>query len=230
MSTGVVVFGREPVPGRVKTRLAARLGAAAAAAVYEALLTHALAEATATGWHVTLSLAEAPSPGWRPPAAVAMEVQPPGSLGERMAAAFRRAFAANRDPVVLVGSDLPLLSRSHLADAAEGAGRRGVALGPALDGGYYLVAQRAPGLDLFDAIPWSSPRTFEATLARARSLGVEPALLPLLPDADTTGDLREALTNPGLDTGLRAVIGAALSRAQGRTLRDGSGGAEEETP
>ncbi len=212
MRATVVVFGREPAPGRVKTRLAARLGAHAASEVYAALLAHALSEAAATGWAVTLSLASPPSADWNPGGAAALEVQPEGSLGHRMAVAFARAFAAGFDPVVLVGSDLPLLSRGLLLEAGRLARRRGAALGPALDGGYYLVAQRAPGLDLFRGIPWSSPATLEATLDRARRIGVEPALLPPLPDVDTEADLEDVLGHPCLRPELRHALCEALAR------------------
>lgn len=205
MSAEIVVFGREPAPGRVKTRLARAIGAEAAAAVYAVLLRHTLDEALGTGLPVTLALADAPSAAYRAPRGVQLVAQVPGDLGQRMAAAFADRFAAGAATVVLVGSDVPRLAGHHLHEAVTACSDVPVVLGPSLDGGYWLVAQLAPGLDLFSGVPWSVPGTLEATRAVLRRLGVAWRELELLDDLDTTADLARALDG--------SAIGPELERA-----------------
>ena len=205
MSAEIVVFGREPVPGRVKTRLARAIGAEAAAAVYAVLLRHTLDESLGTGLPVTLALADPPSAAYHAPRGVRLEQQVSGDLGRRMAAAFADRFASGATAVVLVGSDVPRLAGHHLHEGAAACADVSVVLGPALDGGYWLVAQRAPGVDLFTGVPWSAPGTLEATRAGLRRLGVAWRELELLDDLDTTADLARALDG--------SAIGPELERA-----------------
>ena len=215
MSGHVIVFGREPIPGRVKTRLVAGIGPRRAAELYALLLEHTLREAQASGMAVTLALAEEPARGWRPPVDVPVVAQHGDSLGQRMAASFDHAFSAGARVAVLVGSDAPALRGEHLRAAAAACAIVPVALGPSADGGYYLVAQRAPGCDLFSGIPWSSSATLTRTLARLRALGTEFRTVPMLHDVDTAGDLAAVLTDPEVPAPLRAAL-AEIVAAAGR--------------
>jgi rSAM/selenodomain-associated transferase 1 len=193
--SSVVVFGRQPVPGSVKTRLATSIGDAAAAAVYGELLDHTLRTALDSGLDVVLSLSDEPASGWSVPGGVSVEVQPAGDLGNRISDAFARRFAEGHRRVVVVGSDCPWIHTGHLLQAMERLADHRVVLGPARDGGYWLVAQNAPGSDLFTSIPWSSPETLEATRLRIRSLGMEWAELEMLDDLDTEDALRRAVAD-----------------------------------
>jgi uncharacterized protein len=221
VTTRIVVFGRMPEQGRVKTRLAAAVGTAAAARVYRAVLEHTLREAVATGQPATLTLAEPPpaTPAWGPLAGVTVDVQAAGDIGTRMAHAFAVHFAAGADAVVLVGSDIPLLTRVVLLAAASVVARLAVVLGPTLDGGYYLVGQKAPGMDIFTKVPWSSAETMATTRARLAASGVAHGELAALRDLDTREDLDATLADPALDPRLRLEIQAAL-----RDDRRGRGG------
>jgi rSAM/selenodomain-associated transferase 1 len=218
MRREIVVFGRVPVAGRVKTRLAAAVGAEKAAKIYRLLLDHVLTESCAAGPAVTLALAEAAPPGidWRSPPGVAVEIQSDGDLGARMRAAFDRRFAAGADAVILVGSDLPGLSSGGLADAFSGLVRAPVVLGPSDDGGYWLVGQRRPGRDLFSGVPWSSPGVLGATRRRLLELGIAHAELELLRDLDTIDDLRALSADPMVPEGLRVRLDR-LARGCGET-------------
>jgi len=189
MSRCLVVFGREPLPGRVKTRLAHGIGAERAAAVYAMLLKRTLAEAMATGVPVVFSLGGAPTRGWTPPEGLRVEVQGHGDLGRRMWEAFSRRFAEGTDRVLLIGSDCPGVTRICLLEAFEALSRAPVVLGPARDGGYWAVGQRAPDTDCFSGVPWSSPRTLRATRERLRLLKVPWAETKTLADVDTAADL-----------------------------------------
>ena len=216
MRTDVVVFGRTPEAGRVKTRLAAAIGARAAAQAYGAVLEHTLAEAVASGFPVTLALAERSRPGqaWAPPPGLGVELQAGGDLGARMAAAFAAHFAAGARVVVLVGSDTPRLDAAMIRRAASACDRTPVVLGPAADGGYVLVAQRAPGVGMFAGVPWSSPRTLEATRERLAVLGVGHEELETVRDVDTGDDLDAVLADPAVAGDLRRRLEAIVATAR----------------
>lgn len=192
MTACIVVFGREPVPGKVKTRLAHDIGAERAAAVYRTLLEWTLTEARATGLPVVFSFAQRPGGFWAIPEGLRCEVQGDGDLGQRMAGAFSRRFDEGAGRVVLIGSDCPGANRHRLRDAVEQLGRAPVVLGPAEDGGYWTIGQRAPGCDCFTGVPWSSPDTLEATRQRLRSEDVPWLELDTLADVDDAKSLRHA--------------------------------------
>jgi rSAM/selenodomain-associated transferase 1 len=192
----VVVFGREPAPGRSKTRLAAGVGGTAAARIYTVTLENTLDVAVASGARVILSLASVPSGAWVRDFDAFLELQPPGDLGDRMADAFSRRFAEGEDRVMIVGSDCPYLATQHLRGAAVGLDDSDVVLGPASDGGYWLVAQRAPGVDLFSSIPWSSHNTLQRTQQRLDAIGASWSLLEELADIDTAEDFEAAIDDP----------------------------------
>lgn len=212
MKACVVVFGREPIPGEVKSRLAAGIGANAAAQVYGAILEHTLEVGRDSGARVVLSLAELPSGSWSLDQDVVVEVQRGDDLGERMADAFTRRFAEGERRVVIVGSDCPWLRGTHIAKASAKLGGADVLLGPATDGGYWLVAQRPPGLAIFSDIPWSSPETLGDTRKRIRALGGTWLELEELVDIDTVDDLELVLSDPRTPETLRLRLLDALSR------------------
>ena len=195
----VVVFGRQPQPGRVKTRLARGIGDQPAAAVYGELLEATLRHAAAVGCHVQLSLADPPFGGWVPPLGVPTQAQVEGDLGHRMGDTFTRRFGDGYDRVVIIGSDCPALHSRHIVEAFERLAEVPVVLGPAGDGGYWLIGQRAPGpLDLA-GLPWSSSETLAATRARMRDLGVAWHELVELRAVARPADLQWALTAPEID-------------------------------
>jgi rSAM/selenodomain-associated transferase 1 len=203
VTTRVVVFGREPLPGRVKSRLAATIGGDRAAAVYAVLLDAALQAARAAGFETVLSLAEAPSAAWARSLKVGWELQSGADLGSRMATAFTAHFGGGAGRVVLVGSDCPGLRPHHMTAAAERLAEAPVVLGPSADGGYWMVAQRAPGVDLFAEIPWSVPTTLAATQQRLRKIGVQWSELGTLSDIDTEADLLAALDDDAVPESVR---------------------------
>ena len=113
-----------------------------------------------------------------------------GDLGCRMAAASGEAFADGAERVVIIGSDCPDLATETLARAFALLDDADVVLGPATDGGYYLVGLAAPRDELFDGIPWSTPDTLRVTLEVARARGLRVALLEEKRDIDTADDWR----------------------------------------
>ena len=205
----VVVFGREPLPGAVKTRLAAGVGEEVAALVYRELLGHTLGVARSVGADVVLALAEPPRCGFRPPLEVAVEVQATGDLGRRMACAFERRFSEGYRRVVLIGSDCPRLGTVHLEGALAMLDEAPVALGPAADGGYWLIGLREPVAELFEGIAWSTPGVLAQTRERLHALNLDWRELETLSDLDTGGDLERLLggsTSSEMVWRLRAVV------------------------
>jgi uncharacterized protein len=198
----VLVFVREPVAGRVKTRLSAEIGADAALGVYRRLAEHAVAEALRTGPRVQVRVHFTPDgagdavrrwlgdgPAYLP--------QHPGDLGERMESAFRGAFEAGFGRVVIIGSDLPEMSARLLRRAFDMLADHDVVLGPAEDGGYYLLGLRRMQ-DVFGDMPWSTPRVLDCTLQRLRRAGLYPALLEPLRDVDRAADLPAEFQGRGM--------------------------------
>jgi uncharacterized protein len=191
----LLVFAKEPIPGSVKTRLAATAGAAHAAQIYRELtaltLLHAVA-ARHAGVIDRIELWCAPSAGssyFRGLAATSdatLHAQASGDLGARMANAIADALTRS-GAVLLVGTDCPLLDADRLAHAAALLAHHDAVLGPAEDGGYVLVGARRPLP--FTAIRWSSPHAFGDTAAGFAHAGIHWATLPVLWDVDEPADL-----------------------------------------
>ena len=178
----------------MKTRLAAEIGAEAALRVYRRLAEHAVNEARAAGAHAALRIHFTPADagdavrGWLGGGAEYLP-QADADLGGRMRAAFEAAFAAGHRRVVIIGSDLPGLTADLLREAFRLLESHPAVLGPAWDGGYYLLGLRTMVPEIFHDVAWSTDAVFDATVARLASLGITPALLPVLGDVDVAADL-----------------------------------------
>lgn len=191
----LLVFGRLPEPGYVKTRLHPELTGEGSAVLYEAFLDDAMKLAP-DGVAVELWVPDRPGAkerlAPRYPAA-RVRLQPGGSLGDRLDTAFARAFGEGVGRAVALGSDHPTLPADFVGRAFDALEERPVALGPSLDGGYYAVGLRGAAWprarDLFAGAPWSTPRLFAWTRARAASLGLDCAELPPWYDVDRPADL-----------------------------------------
>jgi rSAM/selenodomain-associated transferase 1 len=192
MPDHLLIFARHPVLGQGKTRLASTIGPAAALEVYNELLacTYAATNgvvATKTLWLAGEASADGtPFTHW---AGYEQHPQPSGDLGHRMHQAFSTAFAAGATAAVVIGTDCPELTSAHLAEAFRQLATHDVVVGPALDGGYYLLGMRKLVPEFFVNKLWSTPCVLAATLADANRLGLSVAHLPPLADVDTAEDL-----------------------------------------
>ena len=192
MPEQLLVFARHPALGQVKTRLAHRVGPQEALRVYRELLAHTRAAADGVDVAKTLWLAGEPLAtgsefdDW---AGFEQRPQPAGDLGQRMHHAFAAAFAAGATAVVIVGTDCPELTPAHLRAAFQLLATHAVVVGPALDGGYYLLGMKLLHPDFFSNKPWSTDAVLAATLADANRLGLSVAQLAVLSDVDTAEDL-----------------------------------------
>ncbi len=186
------VFAKYWQPGQVKTRLAATVGGATAARIYQHGLQLTLRRFSA--------LADRRSVVVWPPghdtewksllgASWALEFQTPGDLGERMRQFFQQAFERGSQRVVLIGSDSPTLPVDHIHQALAALESHDVVLGPSDDGGYYLIGMKQPLIELFENISWSSPQVWQQTLDAARRYHRRLASLPAWYDVDTVDQL-----------------------------------------
>jgi uncharacterized protein len=195
MSTNaLVVFVKHPSPGAVKTRLAAAVGPEAAARLYRRLAERVLEATTPReGEYERLVFFDPPEAlaemrAWLP--GVRLLAQAAGDLGARMADAFARAFLRGAERVVLVGTDAPAVARERVMEALSALDAADVVIGPAEDGGYYLLALREPRPGLFAGVAWSTPTVRAQTLARAAAASLSVRELAPLRDVDTLEDLR----------------------------------------
>lgn len=197
----LLVFAKAPRPGRVKTRLAAHLGPEAATELYRRMA-RGIVDAVRPGpWRTrvlfTPSDARSEVTSWLGPEPPELTAQVDGDLGVRMEEAIRTAFG-EADRVCVVGTDAPGVDRGRVADAFQRLDEHDLVVGPARDGGYYLLGLRRPAPALFRDIPWSTPTVLERTLQRAAAAGLSVDLLPELVDVDTWDDLvMEPTAKPG---------------------------------
>ncbi len=188
------MFVKLPTPGRVKTRLAARLGEDEAAKLYAGFVRDLVERFRETGERRFLCHA----PNDEPTIAHYEEVagtdyglwpQPTASLGKRLAEFFDHAFSTGAKRVVVIGSDSPTLPRKFIEDAFHQLGVRDTVVGPATDGGYYLIGQRRPVRPIFERIGWSGPQVLSQTVERISECNATLALLPVWYDVDSPDDL-----------------------------------------
>lgn len=187
------ILAKHPVPGGVKTRLAETIGAERAAALAAAFLADLLDrfEHTADRRLLAFTPDTPEATGYferRAADRYDLWVQPSGSLGERLAAFFADQGRPGRQ-VVAIGADSPTLDRSIVRQAFEALRDHDVVLGPATDGGYYLVGLSANCPGLFEGIPWGTSGVYEATLERVNHAGRTLEVLPPCYDIDDAEDL-----------------------------------------
>ncbi len=181
----LVMFARYPTPGRAKTRLIPALGADGAAALHRRLTERTLATMQATALPIELRSTGASVAAFRRWLGdIAVVPQGTGHLGLRM----RRAAAR---PAILMGADIPGLTPSHLHQATALLADHEVVIGPATDGGYYLIGVSEPAPWLFAPMAWGTDAVLATTLERCAARGITPGLLPPLADLDRPEDLAQ---------------------------------------
>lgn len=195
LPVAIAILAKAPVPGYAKTRLIPALGADGAAALQAAMLRRALATALAAGiGPVTLWCApDTTHPVFAEAAAQGVElaVQSEGDIGERMLAAMSAAMssAASTGGVIVIGTDCPALTPSHLRQAADALVRQDAVLIPAEDGGYVLLGLRQASAAVFAGVSWSTPQVMAQTRARLAAAGFRHAEFSPLFDVDRSSDL-----------------------------------------
>ena len=190
MSRGCVcVFAKPPRPGTVKTRLVSVLGDDGAAALAHAFLLDTWSTTTRmAGVDVVLAATEVEAPEWRPLRATAVWPQGAGTLGDRLERVLRRALETHPFAIV-IGTDVPGLPLSRLDDACAALRTADAVLGPADDGGFYLIGVSACPHGLLDTVPWSASDTCTRTLERLRQHHLATTVIAPWFDVDEPADL-----------------------------------------
>jgi hypothetical protein len=191
-------FVKHPTPGRVKTRLADEMGDQAAAELYSNFVLDMLDGLRRQPGELRIcfdpdSVAGEAKPAvkeWLGPELHYWQQEGNG-LGERMHNAFQRAFDAGFERVALLGSDVPDFPSTVVGKALEALYLRDAVVGPALDGGYYLIGFRSKAYlpEVFQGIEWGGPDVFAATRAKMEAAGLEASVLPEWNDVDEMRDL-----------------------------------------
>ncbi len=194
MSTCLIIFAKNPIPGKVKTRITPHITPTDAAKLYEAFIADIVSNALKlqcerivvayTPLNAEASLHEIcgqsihyiPQEGY--------------GLGERMKNAFRHAFNKGSKSVVIIGTDSPTLPLPYIRNAFSALEEVPITIGPTFDGGYYLIGLSEQNEDIFDGIEWSTSSVFSQTLARIRSVNKKFYLLSPWYDVDTPEDLK----------------------------------------
>jgi len=213
----LIVFVKAPRPGAVKTRLIPALDPVTAAALYRLLAEEAVRRtAPGPGEYERLFFfaptdARAELEAWLGPRA--WFPQEDTDLGARMTAAFERAFRRGARRAAIVGTDVPGVSREVVLEALSALDAHDLVLGPAHDGGYYLLALARSEPEIFRGIAWSTGAVLAATMEKARSLGLSVATLEPLADIDTLADVRASWDSLSPLLSATPALKDALSRA-----------------
>ncbi len=186
MNPRLVIMLKEPVAGRVKTRLGRDIGMTASAWWFRHQSAALIRRLQSPRWETWLAVAPDTalhSRFW--PAQLPRMAQGRGDLGARMA----RVLRASKGPVVLIGGDIPAVQQGHIAAAFAQLGRHDLVFGPAMDGGFWLVGKHgAVPHGLFENVRWSCPDTLKDACKSAK--GARVGYGALLSDVDTLADLK----------------------------------------
>lgn len=185
----LIVFVKNPVQGKAKTRLAATIGSEAALKVYKELIRITERETTAVencDLHVYFST-ELDDSLWK---GKDQFIQTGEDLGERMYGAFKKGFELGYERIVGVGSDLPDLSAEIISKGLQLLQSKDTVFGPSDDGGYYLIGMSQPTPCIFQNKQWSTETLLDETLSELKESKRSTGLLEVLNDVDTIEDLR----------------------------------------
>lgn len=194
MKDCLIIFTRYPEPGKTKTRLIPILGAEGAAKLQRQMTEQKLAEAKKLQQIHPLYIEVHFTGGtqqlmqdWL--GNLTYKQQSQGDIGCRMSAAFQTAFEAGMQRIVLIGIDCPDLKVELMAEAFQALNKHDLVLGPAKDGGYYLIGLNYLLPELFRGINWSTSEVLGQTQDIAQKLDLAVAYLPILSDIDRPEDL-----------------------------------------
>jgi uncharacterized protein len=191
----LIIFTRYPEPGKTKTRLIPAIGAKTAACLQRFMTEHTVAQAQSLAAQREVELEIRFAGGskrllqsWLG-SDFRYRSQATGDLGERMAEAFRQAFQEGMQRVVIIGIDCPDVDGLLLKKAFETLEEQDLVLGPAIDGGYYLIGLRRFVPELFQGVHWSTDQVLQQTVEIAATQDLTVGYLPTLEDVDRAEDL-----------------------------------------
>ena len=190
----ILLFIKAPVKGLVKSRLAKAVGNEAALELYQCFILDIVATLKETDLPLRVFLFPADASGEVSGLLAGLAAQPQqgNDLGERMKNAFRVVFSEGRRRAILIGSDIPDLPAAVLREAIESLETHDAVIGPAADGGYYLIGFNKSSFPshVFHGMTWSTNRVFEETMKSLHEAGLTVWRAPIWGDVDTLDDLR----------------------------------------
>jgi rSAM/selenodomain-associated transferase 1 len=186
----LIIFARNPELGKVKNRLAKSIGKEKALEIYTKLLSNVYTETKALKCNKYLFLTERTDTNLFDETFI-QKIQSGADLGVKMMNAIRLVFEDGNEKAVLIGTDVPEITDVILNDAFQKLSEHDVVLGPAKDGGYYLIGMNENLPSLFENMKWSNEKVLSITLERISSMNKSNYLLEELIDIDTEEDLRE---------------------------------------
>ena len=223
------IFAKALVLGTVKTRMSPPLSPAQCLRLHRALLNHTLARMRpliASGVEARLCLTgtlqqAVEQAGGLEARGFGLDVQHGAHLGERLSHALSTRFSQGFAKVIFIGTDCPGLGSKTVRDAIRALDRQEIIIGPAQDGGYYLIGFAACLPEILQGIPWGTPAVYETTLDRLRRRGVRWYSLERKADLDTFGDLKRFCRRAspgnrledGIDPSLFATIKELIQEA-----------------
>lgn len=186
----LLIFTKNAEAGKVKTRLAATIGNEAALSIYMQLIAHTIAvtEALPVDKFVFYSGYIEREGAWSNKNYF-KQLQQGNDLGERMSQAFAFAFQKGHNQIVIIGTDCPELNAEIIINAFALLNKHDVVIGPAEDGGYYLLGMKQHYSELFENMHWSTNTVFDETARKCAALQLAYCLLPVLKDIDEEKDL-----------------------------------------
>lgn len=186
----LIIFLKNPQEGYVKTRLASQIGDAEALSVYQQLLEHTRNVALESGADAHLFYSDYIDEQDKWPATDFSKHEQTGdTLGEKMLNAFETIAEQGYEKMVIIGSDCPEITTQIIDDAFARLDEYDVVIGPAMDGGYYLLGMNVVYEQLFRGIEWSSEHVFDQTIYSMQQEGIVWYEMPILSDVDTEDDL-----------------------------------------
>lgn len=190
--TAIVIFAKAPIPGLVKTRLAGYLTPEECAELYKCFFLDIVASIDKLSYSLFVSFTPSEaentvrdlvSPG------ISVFPQAGNDLGERMFNAALYISGLGKTKIIFIGADIPSLNEDHIVQTVKFLDSYDLCIGPAYDGGYYLIGFKTPVPMLFKGIDWGTGKVLDQTQARIKELGLKCSLLPVLRDIDTIDDL-----------------------------------------
>ncbi len=194
MKRCLVLYVKYPEPGNVKTRLGRDIGEHRASELYRDMAERVLTEIYPLGQSYDLRIYCDPTrdiasyKAWLG-TQLQLCLQQGDSLGDRLQTTVQEVFALEYEQVIIIGSDCLGLDEDIMNTWFSHLDQRDIVIGPALDGGYYLIGMTQAHVELFDQIPWSTDAVLDATLARVEHQGLSHLLLEKRIDIDTLDDL-----------------------------------------
>ncbi len=190
----LIIFVKNPIPGTVKTRIARTVGNDRAVQVYQHLLRHTQDMIAQLPQHRVVYYGDFinPDDGWND---YDKQLQTGDDLGQRMLNAFQERFDAGASRAVIIGSDCLTITPDHIQRAFDALDQADIVIGPATDGGYYLLGMKQPYEFLFTDMPWSQPELGQLTELAILQHNLTFERLGELTDIDEWADYERAIMN-----------------------------------